>query len=357
MKGFWKRKLPAILLSAVLLCGTAAPVQAAEVWERNTVSYRNIEEVVEGSLDFAGTASQINGVISSLEEAQKGLNQISQALEKQIPQNPQDPSYLTLYALKTNTDLLNAQIGMSLTSYRESRNQITQAKDQVVVGLNTLYITYNTLSDQRDEVSRSLRVYDKTLEAYRLQYELGMITKLELDQMEENRAVISGSIDTIDLQLKNMRRTFNTTIGRNYNRSLSIGSLPSPDLKYVEEINFGDDVEYVVDSYGSGDTFVSNSEKYDEYKGSNAAALRRLYENIGEKQRLLEQEERALELESRSLEASKLQAELGTISQLQLVAAQDQYDTQAAAVKTAKTNLFTAIEQYRWMVDYGYISS
>ena len=87
------------------------------------------------------------------------------------------------------------------------------------------------------------------------------------------------------------------------------------------------------------------------------ASFRKIYENISEKQRLLEREQQALDLQARTLDAAKLQAEVGMLSPLGLVNAQDQYDTQAAKVKTAQDNLFLAIEQYKWAVDYGIFSS
>ena len=357
MRCSWKARAAAALLAGVLAVSGAGPVSAAEIWEKKSISYENIEEIVEGSLDFSGASSQLESILSSLSQAQSGLSSFSQKLDLALAQTPSGTLHDLLAGLKLNTETLKGQISLSIASYEGNIDQVAQAEDQVVVGVKTLYITYNSLSDQRDELSRSLRVLESNLEAYRLQYELGMITKLELDKMEENKAAVSSGITTMDLELKNLRRTFNTMLGRNYDEGLTIGSLPRPDLAYVEDINFKDDLEYVVSSYGSGSTVPSNFEDYDETKDVTGASFRKIYENISEKQRLLERERQALDLQARTLDAAKLQAEVGMLSPLGLVNAQDQYDTQAAKVKTAQDNLFLAIEQYKWAVDYGIFSS
>ena len=353
----WKTKFAAALLAGILAVSWAGTASAAEIWEKKSVSYKNLEEIVEGSLDFSGVSSQLDSILPSLSQAQAGLSNFSQKLDAAMNQTPPGTLYDILAGLKLNTEALRGQISLSITSYGQNAGQISQAEDQVLVGVKTLYITYNSLADQRAELSRRLSVLETNLEAYRLQYELGMITKLELDAMEENKAAVSSGITTMDLELKNLRRTFNTMIGRNYDEGLTIGSLPRPDLAYVEDINFKEDLEYVVSSYGSGSTIPSNFEDYDEIKDATGASFRRIYENISEKQRLLEREQQTLELQARTLDAAKLQAEVGLLSPLGLANAQDQYDTQAAKVKTAQDNLFLAIEQYKWAVDYGIFSS
>lgn len=357
MRKTWKTRFAAALLAGVLAVSGAGTASAAEIWEKKNVSYKNIEEIVEGSLDFSGASAQVEAILSSLSQAQASLAGLSQKLDLALSQTPSGAMYDILAALKLNTETLKGQISLSIASYGQSAGQISQAEDQVVTGLKTLYVAYNSLSDQRSELSRSLGVLEANLEAYRLQYELGMITKLDLDKMEENKAALSSGIATMDTELRNLRRTFNTTLGRNYDEGLTIGSVPRPDLEYVKEISFKKDLEYVVSSYGAGSSIPSNFEDYDETKDATGASFRKLYESISEKQRLLEREQQTLELQARSLDAAKLQAEVGLLSPLGLVNAQDQYDTQAAKVKTAQNNLFLAIEQYKWAVDYGIFSS
>ena len=109
-------------------------------------------------------------------------------------------------------------------------------------------------------------------------------------------------------------------------------------------------------SWGGSSSVPSNQENFDEEKGSFGASFRKLYENIGDKQRLLTNAQATLALEQKNYDASLKKYQLGMLSELALVSAQDQLDTQKAAVRTAETNLFSAIEQYKWALEYGIIS-
>ena len=360
-KRFWS-----ILLAAVLLCcpvgllGSGTQASAKELWESKVIAYDDIEDIVDGSLDFSGQSSAINQSIAALKQSQQSLNKLSQQLSSAAAQLPQGSTLADmLNGLQTMTQSLSAQLTSTSNSLSQSMVQIDQARNQVVIGAKNLYIAYNSLVDQQDELRRSLDVFDKNLAASQKQYELGMITALDLENTKSARNTISSGIDTMDLEITALKRSFNTLIGRNYNQGLTIKSLPQPDTYYVEKIHFSDDLQDAYNNYiswGGSSSVPSNQEKFDEEKGSFGASFRKLYENIGDKQRLLTNAQATLALEQKNYDASLKKYQLGMLSELALVSAQDQLDTQKAAVRTAETNLFSAIEQYKWALEYGIIS-
>jgi hypothetical protein len=146
-------------------------------------------------------------------------------------------------------------------------------------------------------------------------------------------------------------------LGRDYNESLGIHSLPFSYLDKVGSCTFSSDLDDALAEY-SGNTsggFYKNTD-YDEEKGSFAASFRNLYDTMNDKKRLLDIEQNSLAVEQKSFDGSKRQYEAGLISHLDLISAQDKLDTQNSKVKAAQTALFKAYEQYQWAVTYGIIS-
>lgn len=360
-----KRFLSVLLAAAILLCpagllGGGTHASAKEIWESKVIAYDDIEEIVDGSLDFSSQTSAINQSIAALQQSQQSLNKLSQqfgSAASQLP--PGSEAAEMLSGLQVVTQTLGMQISSTSGSLSQSISQIDQARNQLVIGAKNLYIAYNSLVDQQDELRRSLDVFDKSLAASQKQYELGMITELALENTKSARTAISAGIDTLDLEIASLKRSFNTMVGRNYNQGLTIKSLPQPDTAYVEKIKFSDDLEDAYNNYmgfGGSASIPSNNENFDEEKGSFGASFRKLYESIGDKQRQLEKEQATLALEQRNYDASKKRYDLGMLSSLALTSAQDKLDTQKAKVHTAESNLFSAIEQYKWALDFGIIS-
>lgn len=362
-----KKRFLSILLAAVLLCGPAGllgggtQAHAKDLWESKVIAYDDIADIVDGSLDFSAQTSGINQSLAALQQSQQNLNKLAQQLGSAagaLP--PGSETAQMLSGLQTMTQTVSTQLGSTSSSLNQSLTQIDQARDQVIIGAKNLYIAYNGLEDQQDELRRSLDVLDKNIAASQKQYELGMITGLALENTKAARTTISSGIDTMDLEITALKRSFNTLIGRNYNQGLTIKSVPLPDTRYAEKIKFSDDLEDAYSNYsgwGGSVSVPSNSENFDEEKGSFGASFRKLYETIGSKQSQLANEQTTLALQQRNYDAAKKKYDVGVASQLSLVSAQDQLDTQKAKVRTAERELFSAIEQYKWALDYGMISS
>ena len=361
-----KRFLSALLAAAILCCpagllGGGTQAYAKDIWESKVIAYDDIEDIVDGSLDFSGQSGALNQSIAALQQSQQNLNKFSQDLSSIASGLPQGSDLATLVGgLQLMTQSVSAQLGSTSGSLSQSVSQLGQARDQAVIGAKNLYIAYNALEDQQDELRRSLDVFDKSLAAGQKQYELGMITELALENTKSARATISAGIGTLDLEITALKRSFNTLIGRNYNQGLTIKSLPQPDIHYVEKIKFSDDLKDAYNNYsgwGGGSSIPSNNENFDEEKGSFGASFRKLYESIGDKQRALSTAQATLALEQRNYDAAKKKYDLGMLSQLSLVSAQDKLDAQKAKVNTAQADLFSAIEQYKWALDYGVLST
>lgn len=343
---------------AAILCATAAMGGATafaseDLQTPRVINYDDIEGIVEES--GMGNAD-MSGMLKALEQSLGELGALQKSLQDQIAALPPgSPSIPLLQSQLAQVTANYLNTSMTYSSFKNTASQLTSAHDQLVIGGKTLYITYNTLSDQVSELRRSKSVFEVSLAAAQKQYELGMITELALENTKNAGKAIDTGIDTMNFQLTNLKRSFNNMIGRNYNGQLTIRGIPyTKMLTKLDDIKYSDDLEKAQDHTDSAN-LTSNSE-IDSDKDSFSASFRKLYETVNLKKTALESEERSLALEEKNFAASQLQYDLGMLSKLGLTNAQDKLDTQKAKVRTAQTDLFTAYEQYQWAIDYGIIS-
>ncbi len=324
-----------VALIAALGSTTASAASYDEEDERNqkilSLSYDDIsaevENVSEDLSSLNGAIDGINGTISMLQAMLDGTD---------------DPNQIA--SIQSNITLLT----ISKQNLESSLSQAQAAQDQMVISVETLFISYNSLEDQCDELRRSLSVLDANLRAAQLQNELGMMTDHDLAVAQQNRFMVTNSISTLEDQLRIMRNSINVMIGRVYDAPLRILELPKLTEDEDLNINHRRDLEDAVSAYDA-----SSDMALEQFKVSYES----LYRDVEQKERLLELEQENLTLAQQTFDGQKARHELGMISDLSLVSAQDTLDTQKAKVKTAQINLFTSVKMYWHAVEDGIIVS
>ena len=146
--------------------------------------------------------------IAALKQSQQSLNKLSQQLSSAAAQLPQGSTLADmLNGLQTMTQSLSAQLTSTSNSLQPVNGADRSGAQPSGNWCKNLYIAYNSLVDQQDELRRSLDVFDKNLAASQKQYELGMITALDLENTKSARNTISSGIDTMDLEITALKRT------------------------------------------------------------------------------------------------------------------------------------------------------
>lgn len=333
-----KKLLSVFLAAAVAVFGSSGALAASydEEDERNqrilSLRYDDISaEVENASTD-----------LSALEGAISGINSTIATLNGMLDSVKDDP--IQTAAIQSNITLLN----ISRQNLQSSLSQAESAQDQMVISVETLFISYNSLEDQRDELRRSLTVIDANLRAAELQNQLGMMTDHDLAVAKQNRFTVTNSISMLDDQLRLMGNSINVMIGRVYDAPLRIMELPELTEDEDLDINHRRDMEDAIAVYNA-----SSDMALEQFKVSYES----MYRDVEQKERLLELEEENLVLAQQTFDEQKARYDLGMLSELGLITAQDALDTQKASVKTAETNLFTSVKMYWHAVKDGIIVS
>ncbi|MCY1713590.1 hypothetical protein [Caproiciproducens galactitolivorans] len=346
-----KRFLSCLLLFSLLL-GVCAPAAfAADAWDVKNVSYDDIADLVEDCVNFTDAVGELQSASGSLSAYAATLtNQLSTL-------QPGSPEYQSVSNRLTLVKAGLAEIGASIGILKQSMGGKDNPHDATVIAAKTLFISCNSLRDQINEMSRKQTVFDENLSNIQQLHDGGYISDLQLEQTKAQGDSLQAGIQTMQTQFAALRRSFNTMLGRDYNHSLDMHSLPFARLNDVGKIKFSDDLADALANY-SGDTSGSayKNPDYNDEKGSFAASFRKLYDAVNDKNNLLTVEQKAMAVEQKSFDASKKQYDAGLISRLAFVSAQDQFDTETVKVKAAQIALFSAYEKYQWAIQYGIIS-
>jgi hypothetical protein len=346
-----KHIVPCLLILSLLFCLVVPTVFAADAWDTKDVAYEDIDDLVDACVDFPD-------IVSQLEASSTALTTYAATLKTKLDTlDPNSPDYQSTNSELALATASIAQVNVSVNVLQNQMGGKNDAHDATVIAAKTLFITYNTLRDQINEQSRKLTVFNTNLNNLEQQNKAGYLSDLQWEKTKTQGSSLQLSIQTMQSQLDVIKRSFNTLLGRDYNHTLGIHSLPFSELNDITTIKFSDDLDDALANY-SGDTTGTNynNPDYDEDKGTFAASFRKLYDSITDKGSLLTNEQSILAVEQKSFTSSKIQFDAGYLSQIALTSAQDDLDTETAKVKSAQTALFSAYEQYRWAMEYGVIS-
>ena len=112
------------------------------------------------------------------------------------------------------------QLNSDLAQMKASIASINSSQETVVMTAQQMFVSYNSLVAQRNELNRSKTVLNANIRASEKQYELGMITELSLENIKKEYETLNNSIAAMDDQLKLMAKSFNLLIGRDYDDCL-----------------------------------------------------------------------------------------------------------------------------------------
>ena len=265
--------------------------------------------------------------------------------------------------------------------------QLEDTVNQVVSGGETLYITLLGLEQQAADGQRSLAALDRSLEELRLRQQLGQVSRQNVDEVEAQRTQVVSQLNTLDTTITTYKSQLQTLIGAEPTGEISLGALPVQG----EDGWTAPDYEADLAAAKAASWTLRNAEKtlkdakedwndaQSDYRGSRkqyllqaaehtwAAAkltyqsafqefetsFRTLYDSLADKENTLNSKRSALAWQQTVLETTQKRYELGQVSKMKLLAAQDDLAAAQSAVDGAWRDLLSARTSYRWAVEQG----
>lgn len=255
-------------------------------------------------------------------------------------------------------------------TYDSTKKQLDNAANQIVVGAQSAYIGIITTQEGIATLDRNLAALDRQITVVEKQVELGMASQLTLDNLRQTRRTAAAQRETLTLMQATTENQLSLLCGNTAATTVKPTTLPTVTDAQLSDMNYEKDLEEALDnnySIWSAEAEAREaSNQYEEGESSTVDAyeaaklnveyakesaentFRKLYLDVQDKKRLLDEAKAAYDTEKKNFDVDALQYERGMISQLDYLTAQDDLAAKQDAVNTAEHDLFTAYNTYDW---------
>lgn len=256
------------------------------------------------------------------------------------------------------------------TTYNSTERQLGNAADQIVMGAETSYISLHTLDNTVDEIDRNIAAIDRSIATVKAQIALGAATQLDLQALQTQRESLTANRQTLITQRQNLKNSLAILCGYGTGETVEVGSLPEVTSSQIAAMDYDKDLATALkNSYSiweKQDAVRQANDNYEDNKTNTMHAIeaakidleaqketvtnsfRQLFNSVKDKSALYDSAAASAAQEAKNFKVSEVQYERGAISKN---AYQDAKDKLAAAEQeqaTAKIELFTAYNTYKW---------
>jgi len=263
---------------------------------------------------------------------------------------------MTADSSTTTLNSINLQIA-------QTRIQIEQTQAQLINGGQQLFVGYLQLQDNLKKMQDSRGLLENSLNLARVQQSTGLGTALAVKQAELAVAELDTSILQLESQGAVMLDQLKLIVGWPQQQIMKLGSIPKPDRAFFATINLNADIKsaqtnsYSLKSKQQEQKYSSDDDQTNLIKRTIAAMTEQIaltvstqYQKIDQQNNALLLEEQRLAVAEEKIKQSRLQHQLGLLSDLALQSAEQSYTAQQEAVSTAMVSLFWEIENYKAIV-------
>ena len=266
--------------------------------------------------------------------------------------------------------------------------QLRSAQDQVVMTAQSLYVALVGLEQSDAALDRTLAALDRTVEELELRYELGQISALTLQQTKSSRTTAVSGKQTLEMNIANYKTQLELLLGEELTGTIALQPLPQVTAGQLEEMDLEADLEHAKQvSYqlfaaqrtledakesarelakqGTEDTYYYKSAQhqrqaaeytYEATVDSFELSFRTLYSQVKDYWQILSAAHIALACQQDTYASMELKYEQGSLSYNKLLDAADQLSAAQDTVDSARVDLFSAYNSYRWAVDHGILN-
>lgn len=341
------------------------------------------------SIDFTRMYQDLADQMSSLEQAQSIYAQIPIANEFEGAMQGYVISNLQSSYSALSSNVADLATGQIQKDYAAAKRQLQNARDQMVIGAESLYIAILELEQTQATLERNLTALDRTVKEMEVRYRLGQVSALTAEQVKSGKASLESSLSTVEMNLRRCKLQLQAMIGVSMNGSLVLGPLPElsdgllasmdqkEDLAEAKNLSYDlfaakkklneaseayDDAQesYTRNSYNLRSARHTYESALYEYKASVQnfeMGFRNAYDSVKDYQQILNASQTTLAFQEKSYASAELKYQQGTLSANALADAGDDLAEAKDAVATARRNLFTAYRTYYWAVSYGVMNS
>ena len=357
----------------------------------------NIDQLEQSKQLVSETAGYVSMTIKGLLESYKlilsmmpggstdGISEATQVFSGYVEMNTRQ----SLMSIESSIAALEQQLD-GIDKLRVTSRQLETAKNQIIMGAQSLYIGLLGLQRTDAAITRSMEALDRTTKEMELRYKMGQISELQLKQVKFGRTQVESKQQTLRMNMDLLNMQFNSMIGEIVGENLTLAPLPEvteqqlaamdlvTDYKMAEKASYEvyaaqkslDDAEEAYDDavkeYGRNSkeqAFTAAEHSYQAAQYTYQASMqsfsikfRTLYLQVKDYAQVLAAAKENQKLKEAEYEAAKLKCQRGTISENACLDVRDEVETAKDSVATAASDLFSAYNNYCWAVSCGILN-
>ena len=270
--------------------------------------------------------------------------------------NSSDSNIMSLRSILASFVQAQSQMAVATNSMVQGTNisamglQTEQGNYTIVWSMESLYITYNNLTQQIEDMKVKKPLLEKQLAAANLQKQLGMTTDSGVLSTENALKELETGIKQLEEAKLAIKQTFNVNLAQPYDTDIKIGDVPKVTKEQISVIKIDDDyTEALKKAYGVRIQDSNNDidKKNDEIRKFQNSFYQ-THETLLDKQSALEVEKGKMSVAETNKKIADIKLKLGMISYIQYANEISTYATRKAAFAQAENALFQAYHQYQW---------
>ena len=271
--------------------------------------------------------------------------------------------------------------------------QLRNTQNTAVMMGETLYITLLGLDVQSGALRRQSDALERTLTELALRRRLGQVSDLTVAQAENGKVQLESGLASLETGRDALVRQLNSLTGAPLTATLSLADVPEVTAEQLAEIDVEKDLERakaasyalytakqtlddadeawkdIWDRYGhnlykethyeyvQGElTWQAAQHTYRAEVESFELNFRNLCDKVFDYAQLLDAAKAAAKVEESNVTVARLKYERGMISKNAWLDALDALETAREKVTSAKYDLFTSYNNYRWAVEEGLLN-
>lgn len=245
---------------------------------------------------------------------------------------------------------------------RKAVASIQQGEDMITQAVQSLMISYDSLSKQRGTLGKIQELYDRQQQMAVNRRSLGLATDADVLRAQTNQLSARSNIQSLDSIMLQLKPQLCTLTGWAADADPVIASIPPVDMSRIASMNLEEDTTKAI---GNNLTLIGqrHSEMGKTNDGTTARMayieegdqkltieMQRMYDDVAAKKSAYEGALAGYQSAQQSADGYERSYGLGLMSEADYLGAQITYYQKQAAYETANSDLLLAVETYWWAV-------
>ena len=390
----FRKMFSVIIVATLFLMMTVNPVFAEEK-TADVITWDELEERIrKENLSSKAFEESINSIetvdyTNMFYSLKNQINQLAAAQEFMVLTGQQDKvNSLAQSATALRSTYEDIRDGKLQRDSENAVNQLRDAQNQFVAAGQTLYINILSMERSLKDGERGVASLERTLAELRLRRDFGQVSDKVVEDAEKALEDTLSKLQTLRSTIASCKAQLQIIIGCEPTGEIELGGLPEisgdeiADIDYESDLILAKERSYSLknakitldkaeESYNDAENeFVSGNAQgyqkdsaryafqaeklnYESAVSNFEYSFKEIYRSLVDFGQILENKLNAVAYSERQLETAKIQYELGRISYFDLLSVQDELESAKSEADEAKSDFFTALNQYRNAVEYG----